>query len=110
DSAPSREVQADRKLLCSNLQVLRDVVEDLRAQMRGRAAPPLQRRARRLDSVAEVLAVSLTNLADLPPAGVIDRQAIPRVRPRLLPTDIELGGTVHGQESRVESRESRVCV
>ena len=48
----------------AGVEVLGEVVEDLRAVVRGGRAPSPARLARRLDGVADVLAVALADFAD----------------------------------------------
>ena len=71
-------------------EILGDVVEDLRAIVRRRAGPARSRRPRRLDGVADVLAVALADLADLLAVRTVDRAAVARVGARLLAADEEL--------------------
>src|SRR2546423_541547 len=63
------------KLTGARLQVLGDIVEDLRAQVPGAVAPGLCL-VRGFDRVANVLAVAFADFADLPAGRVADRAAV----------------------------------
>src|SRR5689334_20359895 len=77
---------AGRKVLCK-------VVENLRAQVSGSAGPAAGR-VRRLDGVADVLAVALADLAEVVAARAEDGSAVAAVGSRLLAADEELGRAV----------------
>ena len=75
--------------------------------MRGRRAPA-GRLARRLDGVADVLAVAQARLAERAALGIEHAVGIAGIRPRLLAADIQLGGAVDAGRRR-RRRPARRC-
>ena len=73
-------------------QVLGQVVEHLRPVVRC-ASRPSFRLVRCFHGVPDVLPVALPHLPDPSAPSIEHRHAVVRVGPRLLPADIELGGT-----------------
>ena len=79
-------------------EVLRDVVEHLRAVVR-RGRGPAGGLGRGLHRVADVLAVAEAGLADGLALCSVDGIGIAGIGPRLLAADIELGGAVDGRQA-----------
>ena len=74
-------------------QILGDEVQHLRAVVRRRVCPPRSRPGR-LDRVADVLAVALSDIADARARGVEHRAAVPSVGTDLLAADEQLGRAI----------------
>src|SRR5262249_38422063 len=88
-----RSVQPPPELVGACAQVLGDIVENLGAIVR-RLRGPAGARTRRLDGVADILAVAVANFADQVATRVVDRPAVARIGPGLLAADVVLGRTV----------------
>src|SRR5262249_31259798 len=73
----------------SRLEVLREIIEHLRAVVPAYRSPSACRIGR-LNRIAHVFAVAEAGLPDCPTLRIEDRVAVARVRARLLAADVEL--------------------
>ncbi len=96
-------VQPRRELISTGRQVLTEVVQDLRPQMRRRPRPAL-RPARSLNRIPHILPVRQRRLSDQLAAFRINLGRITAVRPRLFATDVELRGPVYRLRFRIRPR------
>src|SRR5258707_10705289 len=77
------------KLVLAHRQVLRNIVENLRAIMRC-ASSPTTCRVCCLNRVTNILAIALAHLSNHLPLGIIDIPAVATIRPCLLAADKHL--------------------
>src|SRR5690606_31875202 len=101
---PGHGGDAPRELVGAGCEVLRDVVQYLRPVVAGALRPVAGRLARRLDRIADVLAVALAHLTEDFAARPGNHTGIGGVGPLLLAADVHLRRAVNGVEPAVCGR------